>query len=402
MSSKPVRLAYFVTHPIQYQAPLLRMIAADPSIELKVFFAANYSLQKHFDPGFGREIAWDVDLVSGYEHEVLPALNPDAPLSVLHPMNYGVVWRVLTGKFDVIWCHSYARPPHLAALIAGRLFGKKVFLRDEAGRHSSNPPPLRAFAKRCFLQVLKPLLSGILTIGTLNREFYAQHGFPARKLFSMPYAVDNDWFKARIGEAAARRDEFRRELGIGPDQQVVLFAAKFQPRKRGDDLIRAFGKLVADGAAQNTVLIMVGEGEMNEEWRAIAKEPGPDKVRFVGFKGMLELPAYLDLCDVFVIPSSLEPWGLILNEVMNAAKPVIAANEVGSAYDLLKDGENGYMVESGNVEQLADALRKVLSDPDKAKAMGARSLEIIDGWSFERDVNGLKDALRAYFGDRVV
>tara|TARA_Y100001934_G_C11637329_1_gene443933 strand:- start:101 stop:526 length:426 start_codon:yes stop_codon:yes gene_type:complete len=141
---------------------------------------------------------------------------------------------------------------------------------------------------------------------------------------------------------------------------------------------------------------------MNEEWRAIATEPGPDKVRFVGFKGMLELPAYLDLCDVFVIPSSLEPWGLILNEVMNAAKPVIAANEVGSAYDLLKDGENGYMVESGNVEQLADALRKVLSAPDKAKAMGARSLEIIDGWSFERDVNGLKDALRAYFGDRVV
>ena len=402
MSRKPVRLAYFVTHPIQYQAPLLRMIAADPSIELKVFFATNHSLKTHFDAGFGREIAWDVDLVGGYDHEVLPAFNPDAPLSVLHPINYGVVWRVLTGGFDAIWCHSYARPPHLAAIIAGRLLGKKVFLRDEAGRHSSNPPPLRAFAKRCFLTFLKPMLSGILTIGTLNREFYAGHGFPARKLFSMPYAVDNDWFRARIEEASRQRDEFRGELGIEPGQQVVLFAAKFQPRKRGDDLIRAFGQIAADNSLGRPVLVMVGEGEMNEEWRALAEELAPGRVRFVGFKGMLELPAYFDVCDVFVIPSSLEPWGLILNEVMNAAKPIIAAHEVGSAYDLLKDGENGYMVQSGAVDQLADALRKVLADPDRAKAMGDRSLEIIRGWSFERDVEGLKDALRAYFGDRVI
>ena len=86
---------------------------------------------------------------------------------------------------------------------------------------------------------------------------------------------------------------------------------------------------------------------------------------------------------------------------MNAAKPVIAAHEVGSAYDLLKDGENGYMVQSGDIDQLAEALRKILADPDRAKTMGARSLEIIRGWSFERDLEGLKDALRAYFGDRV-
>ncbi|MEC8288289.1 MAG: glycosyltransferase family 1 protein, partial [Pseudomonadota bacterium] len=97
MSLKPVRLAYFVTHPIQYQAPLLRMIAADPSIELKVFFATDHSLTQHYDPGFGREIAWDVDMINGYEHEVLPALNPGASLSTLNPFSVGVAWRVLTG-----------------------------------------------------------------------------------------------------------------------------------------------------------------------------------------------------------------------------------------------------------------------------------------------------------------
>ena len=147
---------------------------------------------------------------------------------------------------------------------------------------------------------------------------------------------------------------------------------------------------------------MVGEGEMNEEWRSLANELLKGKVIFVGFKGMLELPAYFDLCDVFVIPSTLEPWGLILNEVMNAAKPVISANEVGSAHDLLKHGENGYLVETGNIDQLAGALHKILCNPKEAAAMGERSLEIIADWSYERDIEGLKSALRIYFGDRVI
>ena len=401
MSLRPVRLAYFVTHPIQYQAPLLRMIAADPSIELKVFFATDHSLRQHYDPGFGREITWDVDLINGYEHEVLPAFNSGASLSTLRPFSVGVVWRILTGGFDAIWCHSYARPAHLMAIFAGSTLGKKVFLRDEAGRYSSNPSPLRSLVKCCLLKVLNPLLSGVLTIGKLNREFYHQQGIPAQKLFSMPYAVDNVWFQKRLVEAAADRKEFRRQLGIQPDQRVVLFAAKFQPRKRGDDLIRAFAKMSSEDPRANAVLLMVGEGEMDEEWRSLAEKMSESRVKFVGFKGMLELPAYFDLCDVFVIPSSLEPWGLVLNEVMNAAKPVISTHEVGSAHDLVKHGDNGYLVETGNIDQIAAALQKILSNPKLAAAMGKRSLEIIGDWSYERDIEGLKAALRVYFGERV-
>ena len=63
-----MRLAYFVSHPIQYQAPLLRRIAEDPSIDLTVFFASDISVREHFDPGFNRQITWDVDLLSGYRH----------------------------------------------------------------------------------------------------------------------------------------------------------------------------------------------------------------------------------------------------------------------------------------------------------------------------------------------
>jgi hypothetical protein len=74
-----VRLAYLVTHPIQYQAPLLRRIAAEPDIDLTVFFGSDFSLKSYLDPAFGKVIAWDVDLTGGYRHG--PRLQPLVPLA---------------------------------------------------------------------------------------------------------------------------------------------------------------------------------------------------------------------------------------------------------------------------------------------------------------------------------
>lgn len=399
--SRPVRLAYFVTHPIQYQAPLLRRIAADPAIELKVFFATGYSLRRHYDPGFGREIAWDIDLLSGYDHEFLPVLGSDAGLSPVRPFNYGVAARVIGGRFDAVWCHSYARVPHLAAMIAARLTGKKVFLRDEANRFSSRPGPARLFVKRIFLAVLKRLLSGNLTIGTLNREHYRNLGVPEEKLFMMPYAVDNDWFRARIAEAAARRDAFRDELGLEPGRPIALFAGKFIPRKRPQDLIRAFKAIAGDPSAGRPYLLVAGDGELRDELHALAADAPEGAVRFLGFRGQTELPPLYDLADVFVIPSEMEPWGLVTNEAMNAGIPIVATTEVGAAHDLVRDGDNGFVLEPGDVDGLAAALLRIFSDAAERERMGRRSLEIIDRWSFAEDVEGLKSALRHYFGDRV-
>ncbi|MEX2453582.1 MAG: hypothetical protein WD470_02700, partial [Rhodospirillaceae bacterium] len=282
MSGKPVRLAYFVTHPIQYQAPLLRRIAADPSIDLTVYFATDFSLRRHYDPGFGREISWDVDLLSGYRHEFLPTIGDETRLSPLRPFNYGIVWRLLRGRYDAVWCHSYARLPHLTALVAGRLMGKKVFLRDEASFISSRPGRARLFLKMCFLNMMKPVLSGILTIGTMNREYYRTIGFRPERLFRMPYAVDNDWFRARIAEAAERREAFRAELGLEPGRPVALFAAKLQRRKRAQDLIRAFLKIAAEPAAGRPYLLIAGDGELRAELEALAADAPEGSVRFLG------------------------------------------------------------------------------------------------------------------------
>src|SRR5277367_5548307 len=89
-----VRLAYLVSHPIQYQAPLLRRIAQEPDIDLTVFFGSDFSVRGYKDEGFGVGVKWDVPLLEGYEYEFLPVLRDKATVSITSPMNRGIASRL--------------------------------------------------------------------------------------------------------------------------------------------------------------------------------------------------------------------------------------------------------------------------------------------------------------------
>ena len=181
----------------------------------------------------------------------------------------------------------------------------------------------------------------------------------------------------------------------------MLFASKFMERKRPQDLVAAFAKVAAEPAARRPYLVMVGDGDRHaallEQARSLNIEP---LVRFAGFRNQTELPRFYDLCDVFVLPSKLEPWGLVVNEVMNAGRAVIVSDQVGAAADLVRNGENGFVYPAGNVDALTGALRQILSDPEQCRHMGERSRQIIGGWGFQEDLEGLKRALAHFLGKR--
>ena len=156
----------------------------------------------------------------------------------------------------------------------------------------------------------------------------------------------------------------------------------------------AYARLSKDGLSEpSPYLLYVGEGKTRSALEARAKSFGWSTVKFVGFKNQSELPAFLDVCDVFIIPSSFEPWGLIVNEVMNAGRSIIATDRVGAAYDLVRDGVNGYVYRAEDVTQLHSTLVEVLAKPLLRKKMGEASLGIIKQWSFEEDVQALREAL---------
>jgi glycosyltransferase involved in cell wall biosynthesis len=399
-----LRLAYLVTHPIPYQAPLLRMVAAQPDIEFHAFFGTDFTTRPFVAGDFKQTIDWDVPLLDGYHSTTLARLDPQPPAGIIEPLT---LWRPFSkgfareldkGKFDALWIHGYAHASHWAAIVSARKRGIKVLIRDEATPISAQRSGLKRFAKRAFFETLKFGVDAYLAIGELNKRYYVENGADPSRVFSVPYAVDNGRFVAQAEEASKSRASFKRELGIAEGRPVVLFVAKLIERKRPKLLLEAFAQ--ARARLRDPVLAFAGDGPQRAELEAMAAKLAPDAVKFLGFKRQNELPACYDLCDAFVLPSGQEAWGLVVNEVMCAGRAVVCSDRVGAAPDLCRPGENGAIFRADDTGDLVRALVEVLGDADRLAAYGRRSREIIDKWSFREDVAGLRQALGALFPGR--
>jgi glycosyltransferase involved in cell wall biosynthesis len=406
MNASPLRLAYLVTHPIQYQAPLLRRVAAEPDIALTAFFATDFSARRFKAHDFAQEISWDVPLLQGYDHRVLPRLDKGPPegiepiLGFWSPLSYGIGRALDQGRFDALWIHGYARWHHWCAIAAAKRRGIKVLLRDEATPISARRGTLKTVAKRGFFAALAQGVDAFLAIGTLNRRYYEQNGVAPERISLVPYAVDNAHFRRGAETASAGREALRAELGIEPGRPILLSCGKLIERKRPLQLLEAFARVHAEPALRRPVLVFAGDGPLRAEVEARAATLAPGAVRILGFVPQSRLPAAYDLCDAFILPSGQEAWGLVVNEVMCAGRAVIVSDMVGCAPDLVRPGENGAIFPTDDIPAMAAAIRDVMGDPVRLAAMGRRSLEIVSGWSFAEDVAGLRAALARLFPGR--
>jgi glycosyltransferase involved in cell wall biosynthesis len=391
-----VRLAYLVSHPIQYQAPLLRRIAQEPDIDLTVFFGSDFSVRDYKDEGFGVGVKWDVPLLDGYRYEFLPCLRDIGTQTFTSPLNYGIFSRLRGGgtapPFDVLWVHGYAMVNALHGMLAAKALGIPVLIRGDMWLQDRPRSGPKLLLKKLFFQPLKGLVNGVLTVGTLNEAYWEHHLGDEIPRFKMPYAVDNAYFQRRSMEARASRDELRTELNIDAGRPVILFASKLQRRKHCGDLLEAYKNLTAMSGPV-PYLVIVGDGEERTRLEEQVRSEGLSGVRFCGFRNQSELPRFFDLASVFVLPARHEPWGLVVNEVMNAGRAVILSDDVGCQPDLVTDGLEGRVFPVGDVGALADALRQVLASPRTVEEMGERALAKINTWSFEEDIQALRKAL---------
>jgi len=396
--SRRVKLAYLVSHPIQYQAPLLRRIAQDPNIDLTVFYGSDFSVKGYRDEGFGVDVKWDIPLLDGYKYEFLPSLRDNGTASVLSPISAGL-GRRLRGQhgepgFDVLWVHGYSTVNQMYGILAARSAGIPVLVRSDSSLSDRPRSRAKLFLKQAFFRGLQELVDGVLVSGTKNSEYWRYYMGADFPMFLLPYAVDNAWFQKQSRKARNSRTELQQELNLDPERPVILFASKLQTRKHCDDLIAAYAKLSpGTGQDPHPYLVIVGDGEERVALERQAAATGFGSIRFCGFRNQSELPRFLDLCTVFALPSRHEPWGLIVNEAMNAERPVIVSDDVGCQVDLVTDGVEGCVYPVRDIEALAGALGRVLASPETAAKMGRNALARINEWSFDEDIKGLRRAI---------
>lgn len=411
--TKRFKVAYCLTHPIQYQSPLIRYLRGK-GVDIHVVYGNDSTARVHYDEGFDRDVAWDVPLLEGYPNTVLNGNEPVGTEAKRQTLFGKKVANVLDGgAFDAVWIHGWAHAFTKAVWEEAQKRGIPLMLRGETFLGCVRGGWLRRQLHRLVLGRKFHEVAAFLAVGTLNRRLYRRYGVPEDRIFSVPYVVDNDFFRQRCQVASARREAFRTELGIETGRPVILFCAKLIAVKDPATLVHAMGRLIQPGTSaadavpaempgamspRPPLLLMVGDGELRPELEKLAAKVAPGLVRFLGFRNQTELPALYDLCDVFVLPSVFEPWGLVVNEVMNAGKPVVVSDQVGCGPDLVKEGVNGSVFPKGDVDALSRTLQHWISSPVARDGAGKASLSRIAEWGFEECYQGVVQAMRGISG----
>jgi glycosyltransferase involved in cell wall biosynthesis len=365
-----IRLAHLVSHPIQYFAPLYREIARASGVDFTVFFGSRFGVEPSFDEGFSRTVQFDVPLLSGYAHAFLPNRGSGEPVSAFANFDCPAIGQHLAaGRFDALWVHGWGYRAHWQAFRAARRLGLPYLVRSETNAWSRPAGLLRRLARAVFVGPMLRAAAGCLYVGQSNRTFLRTMGVREDRLFPALYAIDG----TRFASAAPRdRQALRQRFGAGPDNFVAVTVAKAIRRKRLPDAIRAVGR-----AGPRVHLWVLGDGPERPRLEALARAEAPDRVVWHGFVNQSGLPALLSAADVFVLASDDEPWGLAVNEAMACGLPVVCSDRVGCAPDLVRDGTTGYSYPVGDVQALAERLRRLQGQPDQARRLGEAARELV-------------------------
>jgi glycosyltransferase involved in cell wall biosynthesis len=390
-----MRVAMVTTHPIQYQVPWLRKLAARPGVDLHVFFAM---IPDAAEQGreFGVQFKWDIPLLDGYGYSVLENRASRPSLTDFRGCDTPQLYReIRRGRFDAVIVNGWVVKSCLQALAACRLSGTPCIVRAEV-----NGLRPRAGWKRAAHRLLLSQYAAYLAIGDNNRRYLLDRGASAEQIFDTPYCVDNDSFAAGSGRwrADVGRQGLCQRFGLDPNRTTFLFSGKFVEKKRPGDIVSALGRM-PEATRARTQVLMVGGGPLDSELRSQA-EGLP--VHFAGFLNQSEITAAYAAADCLLLPSdSGETWGLVVNEAMACGLPAIVSDQVGSAVDLVHEGNTGFVHGCGDVDDLSVLLSRCADNPGQLAVMGANARALVDGYNFDRVVSGIESALSYVVGKRL-
>lgn len=360
-----IRLAHFVTHPIQYFVPLYRQLARRDDLKLTVFFGSHFGTQPSFDEGFGKTVQFDVPMLDGYDHEFVENRGSGIPSAGRDNFDCpGLNARLNSGQFDALWVHGWGYKAQRQAVEAVRRSGIPYVIRGETTLIDAPRYSPRWFARKWRFGGLVGSAAGCLYIGKANREFYRSLGVPDERLFPAHYAINAEQF-GRPAFSPDLRHKIRSRSGAGENTFVFATLAKVIARKRIVDVLRAVSAI-----GPECHLWVLGDGADRVRLEALGSAIAPGQIHWLGFVNQSEIPEVLAAADGFVLASDDEPWGLAVNEAMACALPVIVSDRVGCAPDLVVDGATGHVFRSGDVAELTRKLQLLIADRDQARKMG--------------------------------
>ena len=388
----PVRLTIVQTHPVQYNAPWFRYIAANcPEIDLTVLYAAR---PRPDQQGLGFDLAfeWDTPLLDGYHYRLVRDGRDGDQFGIdqfrgLDVPEIGAV--IAETRPDVVLVPGWHSMTFVRALWSARRRGVPALYRGDT-HHGMRSAGWRGLAWGVKTRAFLAMYSGYLSVGHRSREYLLAHGAAPTRVLASPHAVDNEWFAARAAPhlTSAGRANARAACGAGPNDFVVLFAGKLCAQKRPMDAVHAVAAL-----GRNAVLVIAGWGGLQGQIQALGDRLGV-RITWLGFVNQSLMGKVYAASDCLVLPSEVESWGLVVNEAMATGLPAVLSDRVGCAPDLIVPGKTGEVSRTGDPADLGGALQRV-RDRGGREAMSDACRARIARYHFSAATTGLVAACQS-------
>jgi glycosyltransferase involved in cell wall biosynthesis len=305
--------------------------------------------------------------------------------------------------FDVFYIHDFQQLPvgHMLGSLKPKVFRWHIPFDD-----SVIPADWKPFLLKYFSAYDLVLVSCKKYLDAL-RKF----GFTGNVQYIFPYINQSDYSKPTPGELEA----FCTRFGIREKDRVLLVVARMDPMKGQDLAIRAFAR--AAKSIPDLKLVLAGNGSFSSSSHGIGLSKGADwldklrhlvkrlkledRVIFTGHINQRELQAAYERCEMTLLPSLMEGFGLVVIESWLYKKPAVVSSRSGVA-DIIIDGDNGYLADPNDIDEFAKRIVALLKDPKLASRLGEGGHESSKKCTLDEGIKNEAEMLRGLISGKTV
>ena len=230
----------------------------------------------------------------------------------------------------------------------------------------------------------------IFSVGTKSKDYFLSNGVQEEKIRIIPDASETP---------NCESINIREKYNIPNSSKVILYLGRMMKQKGVEVLIEAFSSLDVE-TKKNSYLLIAGDGENLENCKKLSRKLQIRNIKFVGSVNPSIRGNYFKQCDIFVYPviyykGRVDVWGLTLIEAIQYGKVIIATDAVGSSYELIEDGVNGFRIEAGNVKAMRNAIICAMSESMKLQA-SKKDMELFQMYNYNNMAQKYIDAVLNY------
>ena len=297
---------------------------------------------------------------------------------------------------DVVILGCYEQTTYILLSILCRIFNKPYILSfDGIGtdRIVDSENKFKKFLKKIVINGARYIMGN----GKVSKEYFSKvFNYDGGKIYNQYLTVDTETINELYKNREVYRQQYRKALNIEKDEKVLIYSGRLISVKNVKAVIRALAEL----GDEKITLLITGGGELESEVKEMANILNV-KVIVTGFiREQQQLFKHYFAGDALILPSTYEPWGLVINEAMAAGLPVIVSKLCGCSMDLVEAGKNGYLIDPYNINDISEKISKVFRD-NNLQIMGDESKKLISSWTFKSSKENLNIILKKIYDTKV-